>query len=343
MRLYWLKHDKNTYLIDCIFLLITPEYSILEILMQKSNVQYIVINSEYTGQRIDNFLITYLKSVPKTRIYRILRKGEVRVNKKRVEPSYRLQANDQVRLPPLHIEERPALPIPSKQLIDLLTSRILFEDKGLLIINKPSGIPVHGGSQVKLGLVEALRYMYPKLPHLELAHRLDSDTSGCLILAKKRGILKEMHDLFRQGKINKIYWALTKGHWKPNELKVEVSLKKNQLSGGERIVRVDNTGKPSITIFRPLEIYKEAMLVEATLLTGRTHQIRVHSQYRKHQIAGDEKYGDREFNQQMRQIGLKRLFLHASIVEFNLPSTNQHIKINAPLDKELEECLTLLE
>jgi len=302
-----------------------------------------VIDSEYTGQRIDNFLITYLKTIPKTRIYRILRKGEVRVNKKRIEPSYRLQANDQVRLPPLHIEERAVIPTPSKQLMDFLTSRILFEDKGLLIINKPSGIPVHGGSQVKLGLVEALRYMYPKSPHLELAHRLDSDTSGCLILAKKRGILKEMHDLFRQGKVTKIYQALTKGHWKPNELKVEVALRKNQLKGGERIVRVDSTGKPSITLFRPLETYKGAMLVEAALLTGRTHQIRVHSQYRKHPIACDEKYGDREFNQQMRQIGLNRLFLHASTVEFILPSTQQNIKLNAPLDEELEKCLSCLK
>ena len=158
--------------------------------MQKNKVQYIAVDSEYAGQRIDNFLITYLKSIPKTRIYRILRKGEVRVNKKRVEPSYRLQANDQVRLPPLHIEERPSVPIPSKPFMDFLTSRILYEDKGLLIINKPSGIPVHGGSQVKLGLVEALRYMYPKSPHLELAHRLDSDTSGCLILAKKTRYIK---------------------------------------------------------------------------------------------------------------------------------------------------------
>jgi 23S rRNA pseudouridine955/2504/2580 synthase len=311
--------------------------------MQKSQVQYIVIAPDYAGQRIDNFLITYLKSVPKTRIYRILRKGEVRVNKKRVAPSYRLQANDQVRLPPLHIEEKPSLAIPSKPFMDFLSSRILFEDKGLLIINKPPGIPVHGGSQVKLGLVEALRYMYPKSPHLELAHRLDSDTSGCLILAKKRGILKEMHELFRQGKISKLYWALTKGHWKPTECHVEVSLKKNQLSSGERIVRVDNTGKPSITVFRPLKTYTQSMLVEATLLTGRTHQIRVHSQYRRHPIAGDEKYGDREFNQQMRQIGLNRLFLHAFMVEFDLPSTQQHIKVEAPLDKELKEALESID
>jgi 23S rRNA pseudouridine955/2504/2580 synthase len=315
-----------------------------KIAMQKTSVQYIVISPDYAGQRIDNFLITYLKGVPKTRIYRILRKGEVRVNKKRADPSYRLQSGDQVRLPPMHLEVRDKPPTPSEQLMKLLASRILYEDKGLLIINKPSGIPVHGGSQVKLGLVEALRHMYPKSPHLELAHRLDSDTSGCLILAKKRGILKEMHDLFRQGKMRKVYWALTRGQWKKADLKVEVSLKKNQLNGGERIVRVDSTGKPSITLFRPLKTYEaNATLVEATLLTGRTHQIRVHAQYRGHEIAGDEKYGDREFNKQMRQAGLNRLFLHAFMVEFDLPSTGQHLKINAPLDPELEECLKMLE
>lgn len=311
--------------------------------MKKMSVQYVEIPSDYAGQRIDNFLMTHLKGVPKTHVYRILRKGEVRVNKKRVQPSYRIQANDQVRIPPLSLEEKKTPQRPTQQLMDYLASRILFEDKGLLIINKPPGIPVHGGSQVKLGLVEVLRYMFPKSPHLELAHRLDSDTSGCLILAKKRGILKEMHEMFRQGKVHKIYWALTKGHWKKSEYRVEVSLMKNQLSSGERIVRVDDAGKASITLFHPLKTYAHAMLVEATLLTGRTHQIRVHSQYRQHEIAGDEKYGDREFNKRMRQLGLNRLFLHAFMLEFDLPSTGQHIKVNAPLDKDLEEYLKMLE
>lgn len=311
--------------------------------MQKTSVQYIVIAPDYAGQRIDNFLITFLKGVPKTHIYRILRKGEVRVNKKRAAPSYRLQADDQVRLPPLQLETKKEPQAPSQQLREFLTSRILYEDKNLLIINKPTGIPVHGGSQVKLGLVEVLRSMYPKCPHLELVHRLDSDTSGCLILAKKRSILKEMHDVFRHGQAHKIYWALTKGHWKKSELRVEISLKKNHLSSGERIVRVDSTGKSSVTIFRPLATYANAMLVEATLLTGRTHQIRVHSQYRGHEIAGDEKYGDREFNKQMRQVGIKRLFLHAFSIEFDLASTGQHIKVSAPLDQDLEECLKMLE
>ncbi len=302
-------------------------------------VHYITIDSDYADQRIDNFLVTRLKGVPKTRIYRIIRKGEVRVNKKRIEPSYRLQENDIVRIPPVKLAERPSSDIPSASLITLLSSRILYEDKNLLIMNKPPGIPVHGGSQVKIGMVEALRYMFPKLPHLELAHRLDADTSGCLVLAKKRGVLKELHGLLREGKVQKIYLALTKGHWKEDELKVEAPLQKNHLSSGERIVRVNKEGKSSLTIFKPVETYSNAMLVEAHLYTGRTHQIRVHAQYRQHSIAGDEKYGDKEFNKQMREHGLKRLFLHAHRVEFVLPSTEQTIKIVAPLDADLMQSL----
>lgn len=303
--------------------------------MQKQSVQYLTIEPEFAGQRIDNFLVTRLKGVPKTHIYRILRKGEVRVNKKRVQPSYRLVENDYVRLPPLKIEEKNSEITPSKQLLNFLSTRILYEDKALLIINKPSGLPVHGGSGVKIAVIEALRSMYPKIPHLELAHRLDADTSGCLILAKKRSVLKELHELLRQGKIRKIYWALTKGHWKPSQYRVDAALHKNHLSSGERIVRVDKEGKASLTLFRPLKTFEHAMLMEVTLETGRTHQIRVHSQYTGHPIAGDEKYGDKEFNKLMRQCGVKRLFLHAHSIEFILPSTEQHIKVSAPLDNDL--------
>ncbi len=304
-----------------------------------SAVYYITIEPDYTDQRIDNFLITHLKGVPKTRIYRILRKGEVRVNKKRIEPSYRLQAGDQVRIPPVQLAER-SIPVqPSHSLVDLLRSRILYEDTGLLIINKPTGIPVHGGTLTKMGVVEALRVMYPKLPHLELAHRLDADTSGCLILAKKRSILKELHGLLRQGKMQKIYWALTKGHWQADELRVDAPLQKNHLSSGERIVRVHPEGKSSLTVFKPLETFAEAMLVEAHLHTGRTHQIRVHARYRHHPIAGDEKYGDKEFSKKMREKGLRRLFLHAKRIEFVLPSTEKKIIVEAPLDEDLVEVL----
>lgn len=310
--------------------------------MMRSPVQFITIEPDYEGQRIDNFLVTRLKNVPKTHIYRILRKGEVRVNKKRVQPSYRLQANDMVRLPPLELDVPENPPTPHHRIINILKDSILFEDKNLLIINKPSGLAVHGGSNVKLGVVEILRTMYPKSPHLELAHRLDADTSGCLILAKKRGILKEIHEMLRQGTVRKIYLALTKGHWKKSELRVDAPLRKNSEQGGERMVRVHKEGKTSLTVFEPIDTYTDAMLVEATLHTGRTHQIRVHAQYRGHPIAGDEKYGDKDFNKIMREKGIKRLFLHAHTVEFTIASIGQHVRVEAPLDEDLKKCLKSL-
>lgn len=307
-----------------------------------ASVQYVTIEADFAGQRIDNFLVTRLKGVPKTHIYKILRKGEVRVNKKRIQPSYRLQEGDQVRVPPLKLDAPKTHPTPNQNLITTLTDRIIYEDDKVMIINKPSGIAVHGGSGVRLGLVEALRNMFPKLPQLELAHRLDSDTSGCLVLGKKRSALREIHDLFRNGQVSKKYLALTKGHWDESEFRVDAPLQKNQLAGGERIVKVNKEGKASLTEFAPLKSFKDAMLVEATLHTGRTHQIRVHAQYCNHSIAGDEKYGDREFNKQMRQLGLKRLFLHAHSVEFVLPSTGQKIQAKASLDNDLEELLRVL-
>ncbi len=305
-------------------------------------VQYVAIEEDYAGQRIDNFLVTRLKSMPKTRIYRLLRKGEVRVNKKRIQPSYRLQAGDEVRLPPMHLEEKVVAAPPGKRSVAMLADRILYEDNNLLILNKPSGIPVHGGTGIHVGVVETLRTMYPKLPQLELVHRLDRDTSGCLILAKKRSTLREIHGLLRAGQVHKVYLALTKGHWSPSELRVEAALRKNHLSSGERIVKVDQEGKPSLTVFEPVQSYEGCMLVQATLHTGRTHQIRVHARYRSHPVAGDEKYGDKEFNKKLRECGLKRLFLHSHLIEFTIPSTGQHVKVFAPLDPELKKCLSSL-
>lgn len=308
----------------------------------KTPVRMITIEPDYADQRIDNFLITRLKNVPKTHIYRILRKGEVRVNKKRAKPNYRLQSGDLVRIPPLELEESKPAPTPHSRVTNLLQSRILYEDKNLLIINKPAGIAVHGGSKVKLGVIEILRTMFPKLPHLELAHRLDLDTSGCLILAKKRSILKELHEMLRRNDIRKIYWTLTKGQWKKSDLRVEASLRKNIMQSGERIVRVQSDGKESLTVFKPIETFTDASLMEATLYTGRTHQIRVHAQHKQHPIAGDEKYGDKDFNKKMREKGLKRLFLHARSIEFTLGSTGEKIRVEAPLDEDLEKCLANL-
>jgi len=308
----------------------------------KVKVHYFHVTEDYVGQRIDNFLITYLKNVPKSHIYRILRKGEVRVNKKRVAPFYRLMIKDAIRIPPIYTEEKAKEAPPSKNTKQLLASRILYEDDYVLILNKPSGMSVHGGSTVRVGIIETLRFMYPKLPHLELAHRLDSETSGCLVLAKKKRILRELHSLLRDGKVKKIYWALTKGFWKEHQLKVEVNLHKDYQQGGKHVVEVHSKGKPALTIFKPLQIFKQASLMEAHLFTGRTHQIRVHAQYQKHPIACDDRYGDDEFNKLMRQKGLKRLFLHARSIEFTLPSIDQTIKVVAPLDPELESCLHIL-
>jgi len=309
--------------------------------IQKESVQYLSITDDMAGQRIDNFLMARLKGVPKTHIYRILRKGEVRVNKKRIKPSYKLIEHDQVRLPPLHTSTEPVVPKPGKTLVEYLANRILYEDARLLIINKPSGIPVHGGSSASLGVVEALRCIYPQ-SSLELVHRLDSDTSGCLILAKKRSALRELHELFRARNIEKIYWVLTKGHWKESQLRVDAPLLKNQLSSGERIVRVNPEGKPSLTIFRQLEKFSTTSLMEATLETGRTHQIRVHARHQGHPVAGDEKYGDKILNKQLREVGLTRLFLHAYSISFVLPSTQQAITVTAPLDAVLEQCLNVM-
>lgn len=306
-------------------------------------VQTIAIEADYAGQRIDNYLVTRLKNLPKTRIYRLLRKGEVRVNKGRIKPSYRLAAGDVVRLPPMYLEEKPVSLGPNRRFVELLSQRILYEDNGLMIINKPPGLPVHGGSQINMGVIETLRVMYPKLTHLELAHRLDADTSGCLVLAKKRGILKELHELMRSGQVYKAYLTLTKGRWTAPELRVEASLKKNYLSNGERMVKVDKEGKESLTVFKPVQSYGNGcMLVEAVLHTGRTHQIRVHARHRSHPIAGDEKYGDREFSKEMREYGLKRLFLHSHQIAFTLPSTGVKISVTAPLDEDLQACLDKL-
>lgn len=304
-------------------------------------VQYLVVDPAYAGQRIDNFLMARLKGVPKSRIYRMLR-GEVRVNKKRIEPSYRIQEKDSIRVPPIHVGEKAALVPPSEQTQAFLGSRILYEDELLLIINKPSGMSVHGGSTVRVGVIEALRAKYPKLPQLELAHRLDSDTSGCLVLAKKRSILRELHALLREGAMRKIYWALTEGLWGPAESRVDAPLQKYHLKGGERIVKVHPEGKSSLTVFKPMEFYNKATLMEVHLYTGRTHQIRVHAQHAGHPIAGDEKYGDSDFNQWLHKQGLKRLFLHAKSIEFTLPTSGKHIRVEAPLDEDLEAILKKL-
>lgn len=312
--------------------------------IKKTGVQYITIKPDDSDQRIDNFLIARFKGMPKSRVYRLLRKGEVRVNKKRVSPFYKLLPGDEVRLPPVYLDEKSRQAPPSKSTSELLAGRILYEDDHLLIINKPAGMSVHAGSTVRVGVVEALRHMYPKLPNLELAHRLDAETSGCLVLAKKKRILREIHELLREGKVRKIYWALTRGKWKDSELRVDLPLHKDYQDGGKHVVEVDSEGKSALTVFHTLKSYKrEASLMEVKLFTGRTHQIRVHAQHQGHPIAGDDRYGDAEFNKLARSMGIKRMFLHARAIEFILPSLDQHIKVVAPLDPDLEEGLKKLD
>ncbi len=312
---------------------------------EKSEIKFLEVDENRQGQRIDNFLITHLKGVPKSLIYRILRKGEVRVNKKRVKPDYRLNQADMIRIPPLRLGQatnKDEAAKPSESLQELLIQRVLYEDNGLLIINKPAGIAVHGGSGISLGLIEALRAMRPQEKFLELVHRLDRDTSGCLIFAKKASVLRELHELLRNNQIEKIYLALVKGYWPKYIRMVDAPLLKNELQSGERVVKVSAQGKQALTEFRIMQRFDEATLVEAKLLTGRTHQIRVHAAHSEHPIIGDEKYGDKEFNKQMRKHGCRRLFLHACRLSFTLPSTQQTIMVSAQLEKSLQDCLDKL-
>ncbi len=307
-------------------------------------VRFVEISPERAGQRIDNFLVTTLKGVPKSRVYRMLRKGEVRVNKGRVKPTYRLVAGDSVRIPPVRVAEAGDKVAPGERVMQRIESAILREEKGFLILSKPSGIAVHGGSGLNYGVIEALRASRPQAPYLELVHRLDRDTSGCLLIAKRRSVLRELHRLLREGSIDKRYLALLKGPWRGGERRVTAALRKNTLRSGERMVVVDPVeGKQALSLFRPVTRYRDATLAEVVLKTGRTHQIRVHAASIGQPIAGDEKYGDAAFSATLRRQGLKRLFLHAHSLAFRLPGIEDEIRVTAPLDDELSVLLNKLE
>lgn len=293
------------------------------------------------GQRIDNFLLRELKGIPRTHIYRLLRKGEVRVNKGRAKANRKLILGDVVRIPPVRLPTREEAGKPSQSLIKIIDKSIIYEDDLLLIISKPSGLAVHGGSGISFGVIEVLRALRPEAKFLELAHRLDRDTSGCLLVAKKRSALRILQDLQREGKVNKRYLALLKGHWRRGKEDVRVPLKKNILQSGERRVRVDPEGKDSHTIFRVRQAYSQATLVEAELKTGRTHQIRVHAAWLKSPILGDTKYGDEAANKWARPLGLKRLFLHAVYLQFPWPGRTDY-EIEAPLPEDLMAVLDRL-
>lgn len=302
-------------------------------------IQYFTVTNDASGQRLDNFLMSRLKGLPKSRLYRIIRKGELRINKKRVKPNYRLQEGDVIRVPPLRLAPRTEKNSLNRTLAEHLEKSIIFEDKYFLALNKPSGMAVHGGSGIHLGVIEALRLLRPQLKFLELVHRLDRDTSGCLLLAKKSSILKELHELLRSGQMKKTYIALVAGHWPKSLRKIDAPLYKNQLQSGERVVLVQTEGKNSLTEFSVQHYYAESTLILAMPITGRTHQIRVHTQFAKHPIIGDEKYGKKEINKKMRQLGCKRLFLHASQLEFTLGSTGKTITLAAKLPEDLNQVL----
>ena len=304
-------------------------------------VQYLDISADQAGQRIDNFLLSRLKGVPKSRVYRLLRKGEVRVNKGRIRPEYRLLEDDVVRVPPIRVSQQVAAS-PGQSLRGILTQSILLETEEFLVINKPSGLAVHGGSGINLGVIESLRAMREPHAYLELAHRLDRDTSGCLLIAKSRRVLKHLQDQMRQRSMGKRYMTLVSGRWAKERREVNAPLLKQTVASGERIVRANSEGKASLTYFKLLKHYANASLLEVTLETGRTHQIRVHCQLVGHPLAGDPKYGNESFNQSLRAIGLKRLFLHAAELAFTSPGTGQRVKVQAPLPGELERLLQQL-
>lgn len=307
-------------------------------------VRFVVVDSERSGQRIDNFLITKFKGVPKSFVYRILRKGEVRVNKKRVKPDYKIVDGDEIRLPPAKIEVNPVV-IPSNNLkiVQLLGNSIIFESEELLIVNKPAGIAVHGGSGVDYGVIEALRSLRKDLHYLELVHRIDKETSGCLMVAKKRSALRNLHEQLREKTIHKQYWALVRGKWSNRVKFIDEPLVKNVIQSGERMVFVSKAGKPSKTLFKIIKEFTKSTLIEASPLTGRTHQIRVHTSYATHPIAGDLKYGDRDFDKEMKILGLSRMFLHAFRITFNEPCSGKIITVEAPLDDELQRTIDSLE
>ena len=305
-------------------------------------VRYLVVKEDADGQRVDNFLLTRLKGVPRSWVYRVLRRGEVRVNRGRVKPTRRLRAGDEVRIPPLRTAAREGTAVPAEGLRQRIAGSILHQDRELLVIDKPSGIAVHGGSGVSFGVIEVLRALYPDAPYLELAHRLDRDTSGCLLLAKRRPALQQLQKLQRAGRVEKRYLALLGGRWRRNRVTADVPLHKNTLRGGERVVRVDPLGKESTTHFRVLQRFEGAMLVEARLETGRTHQIRVHAAYLGAPILGDDKYGDVAANRRFRELGLKRLFLHAWKLDFPWQGRPDGYHFEAPLPRELEGLLDRL-
>lgn len=309
--------------------------------MQHTQVTFHTISHNEAGQRIDNFLLRHLKGIPKTRIYRIIRKGEVRVNKKRTKPEYKLQLEDVVRIPPVTIEEKKEAPKAPDYLLKLVKNSILFDDEDLIVINKPSGLAVHGGSHSELGLIEVLRQLRSDLSYLELAHRLDRQTSGLLLIAKNRPMLQNLHTLLRDGhKIEKHYMTLVVGEWKGGKQKITHTLERKQ--DRDQKVQVSEEGKDSTSIFTPIEHYQGATLIDVQILTGRMHQIRTQLAHLGHPIIGDTMYGDQKKNRYFaKHYDSNRLFLHANRLSFKIG--DKAYLFEAPLPEELAQVIIHLK
>ena len=309
-------------------------------------VQYVEAGEGDAGQRLDNFLVRVLKGVPRTHVYRLLRKGEVRVNSKRAKPEQRVEAGDRIRLPPVRRPEpapEGSVRPPSSSLQKLITGAIVYEDDDLLVLNKPAGVAVHGGSGMAHGVIEVLRAARPDAKELDLVHRLDRETSGCLILAKRRAALRDLHAQLREGQAEKRYLALVCGKWNLGQKRIELPLATGERRGGERHVAVRAHGQMAVSTFRPVQFFGNvASLLEVEIGTGKTHQIRVHAAYAGHPVAGDDKYGDRECNEALKNYGLSRMFLHAASIGVNRPGTHEPLHVSAPLSAELHAVLDAL-
>ena len=310
----------------------------------KVSVKRVKVDEAHEGQRLDNFLLGQLKGVPKTRIYKLVRGGEVRVNGGRAEASRKLELGDEVRIPPVRVSEtatRPAASLPKDA--PRLAPRILYQDEAILVLNKPAGMAVHGGSGISRGVIEQLRLEFPQQRFMELAHRLDRETSGVLVVALKRRALVSLHDIFREHRIDKRYLVLATGRWRDELRNVKLSLRKFVTAEGERRVSVDEGGQTAHTVFRRIKTWPGFALLEAELKTGRTHQIRVHLAYLKHPIAGDDKYGNFPLNKELAGQGLKRMFLHAAKLSFNHPISGEPLIFEAPLPDDLQPFLDKLD
>lgn len=307
----------------------------------KTGVRWVRIDEEGAGQRLDNFLITQLKGVPRSVVYRIVRKGEVRINKKRCKPDSRLAAGDEVRIPPVVQKEKPEAPAPSARVRRLVEDAVIFENDQLIVVNKPQGMAVHGGSGLSFGLIEALRAARPDARFLELVHRLDRDTSGLIMVAKKRSALRHLQDEIRGKRVTKLYHTLVAGHWPASRTEIDAPLERFELRSGERMVRVSDAGKVALTRFQVLELFDGYSLVQAFPVTGRTHQIRVHCAFGGHPIAGDDKYMDDVSLKAFRAQGGQRLMLHAHALELVLPDGHQ-ARFEAPYETGFAETLERL-